>query len=111
MIAASAVICQTLGQPESEGVGRLADEDRDDLSLADVIKRTRLDKNKIRALADAGYIRTWRPPTTGRGSTHRRFFESSVDEFVAAMREPDGEEKTARLEGMRRRNLGLPEPE
>ncbi len=86
----------------------MGDEERY-VPLKDVIAQTGLNKNKIRALADAGYLMAWRAPRTGRGWSHRRFSQTSVDRLKPILRIPDGPERDAMLEALRRQNLGEPE--
>ena len=77
------------------------------LKLSEVIARLArypgYNRDRIRDLADAGYLLTVRPPSVGPGTTHRRFEAASVDMLEKALRLPQ-EEQAAALDALRARN-------
>lgn len=56
------------------------------LSIGEAVTRlTHLgyDEQRVRRLADAGKIRTMRPPAAGRGASHRRLLAEDVERVRA----------------------------
>lgn len=84
-------------------------EDGTWLKIGEVVERLSrypgYNEDRVRRLADAGYIRSIRPPSTGPGRAHRRFEAASVDELAGALALPAAEQDAA-LAAIRRRNQG-----
>lgn len=58
------------------------------ISVGQAAARLGLHADKVRALADQGRLRSWRPPATGPGHAHRRVHAGDVEELRQEMREP-----------------------
>lgn len=55
------------------------------LSTGEAARRLGLHPDKVRALGDAGRIRTVRPPDTGPGLSHRRYLAEDVEKVRREM--------------------------
>jgi hypothetical protein len=79
------------------------------LKMSEALTRLRprgYSADRVRQLADAGYLRSTRPPATGlrQGTPHRRIEAASLDEYEAALNLPQAA-RDVELEAMRARNL------
>lgn len=61
-------------------------------------------QDAVRAYADSGHLRVWRPPTTGPGHSARRISTTSITELAGIMKMPPGPEQTEAMAALERRN-------
>ena len=76
------------------------------LRLAEVMERLApfgYTVDRVREMADAGYLKVTRPPKIGSGTPHRRFYTASVDALVLALALPD-QERDAAMEALKTAN-------
>lgn len=62
--------------------------------------RGRYNDQRVRRVADAGFLLVDRPPAVGPGASHRRVKTSSLDDYVAALELPEPA-RSARLAELR----------
>ena len=74
------------------------------LLVGAVAKRLHVSPDQVRWYADAGYLRSIRPPSMGPGHTARRIDPASVDELLAVMRIADAAQRHVAMEELRARN-------
>lgn len=51
------------------------------ITVGQAAARLGLHADKVRALADSGRLRSWRPPATGPGHPHRRVHAGDVEDL------------------------------
>lgn len=55
------------------------------ITIGQAAARLGLHQNMVRALADSGRLRSWRPPATGPGHSHRRVSGADVEHLRREM--------------------------
>lgn len=61
-------------------------------------------EDSVRAYADGGHLKVWRPPATGPGHSRRRITRASVIALAEVMKMPAGPERIKAMARLRVQN-------